>query len=320
MKKFDEPNNRLKENSALAAYGLRRLNVRQGPVSSCTLRSYQGTENPATRARPQNGKILDSWYSTGDSAGATYFWNPDDVKRAKNDINSPRNIGNSGNFGTNTVASGSLTSGSMSYNSAGIPTQQKPQKIIPSGYAPNRFPVSVSYTARPCWPKTYSYVNSSYSASSTSGTPPVKINGAATASPSTSAFSPSSATTECIIFPKPVLSSTSNGTSILSSPNSIPRRFENGTTTAEVITQNHVKSRGIGLKNGFFRRKLSISKRNGCKESTTLPRKISRQQQTSGMPDRKANDFGSSSKREAPLIWSVPANKDGLFLFSGVSW
>ncbi|VDN39996.1 unnamed protein product [Gongylonema pulchrum] len=357
MKKFDEPNNRLKEDPTLAAYGLRRLHIRQMPTSSGTssARTYQNSDvSAAARSRRQNGKILDSWCSAADNAGATYFWNPDDAAalRAKNDINSPRNLSSSGGFGTTGGVGGggggggsNLTSGHLPYNHhPAVATQQRVQKIVPSGYAPNRFPVSVSYTARPCWPKTYTFATPPTSPSYSSSTLPAAnrvTNGAGgpLVVPSTSTFNnPSSSNghaAERIIYPKSSCpSATTSNSGSASSP--LPRRFENDnvahTQALPSASLRNEKSHRIGrLGHGFFRRKLPITKCNGIKEgrgggegrrsgnnggdSSTFPMPQSK----SATTDTRSNsDFDDSRKQ--PVFWSASKNKNGWsFLFSFVS-
>uniref|UniRef100_A0A0R3RIA8 Uncharacterized protein n=1 Tax=Elaeophora elaphi TaxID=1147741 RepID=A0A0R3RIA8_9BILA len=206
MKKSDESNNRSQEDSSTAVHGLRRFNLRQETSlsSNNTLRNCKGIEvSGNSRTMYQNGKIVDSWRSDEDDLDATYFWNHDDMERTKNDISLLRSVITSSYAGVEFDGSVNSSKGNHSRPDKG--TAQRLQKIVPCGYAPNRFPVTVTCTPRPCWPKTC-YGNPAYTFSGTITSPSTKIIPGSSSSrtqptPSTSGFDTSSAN-EQIIYPK----------------------------------------------------------------------------------------------------------------------
>ncbi|KAL3998471.1 dullard-like phosphatase domain protein [Acanthocheilonema viteae] len=247
MEKNDESNIRSQEDSSVAVHGLRRFNIRQGaPLSSSsTLRNCKGIEVPSSsRSMYQNGKILDSWHSAED-VGATCFWNHDDIEWTKNDISLLRSVITSSYAG---VEPGSnMNSSEANHSNADGGASQRLQKIVPCGYAPNRFPLTVASTPRPCWPK-ICYGNSAYTFSGTVTLPSTRIvpdsQPMTQSTPSASSLSASSVN-EQIIYPK--LSFASDGGSGKKSQTlmaGLLRRFENEAKNVRNKSSKSASSRG----------------------------------------------------------------------------
>lgn len=320
MKKSDESNSRSQEDSSLIVHGLRRFNIRQGTSlsSSNVLRNCKGIEVSGT-ARPlyQNGKILDSWHSAEDDVGATYFWNHDDMERTKNDISLLRSVITSNYTG---VAPGSsMNSSEANHNRADGATSQRLQKIVPCGYAPNRFPVTVTPTPRSCWPKTC-YGNPTYTFSGTIAIPSTRIipdsSSVTQPVPSTSGFGTSSAN-EQIVYPKsPSISDSGPGDRSQTLLVGLLRRFENGTNTSDILKTGRKKfSSKIDLRSESFCQKLSFPKHSAVKECTSAD---GRKPQLETVDKKGGAVEGGDGRRDALLIWSLSKDKgDYLFLDFG---
>ncbi|EJW84637.1 hypothetical protein WUBG_04450 [Wuchereria bancrofti] len=307
MKKSDGRNGRSLEDSSLAVHGLRRLNVRQGTSlsSSNVLRNCKAIEVSGTsKSLYQNSKILNSWYSAEDNMSATCFWNHDDMERTKNDISLLRNVITSSCAG---MASGS----SMNLNEANHSrvegaTSQGLQKIVPCGYAPNRFPVTVTSTPCSCWPKTC-YENPSYTSSGAVSLPSVRIIPGPPSMvqpvPSTCGFGTSSAN-EQIIHSKSTLASDGGpGDSSQTLLVGLLRRFENGT---EMGRKNFTK---INLASEFSCQK-SFPKHNAVKGCTNADGRVS---QLKTLDKKGYVVEGANNKRDTLFIWSLSNDKGDFF-------
>ncbi|VDK65057.1 unnamed protein product [Onchocerca ochengi] len=309
MKKSDESNNRSQEDSSSAVHGLRRFNMRQGTSlsGSNVLNNGQGIEVPSSsRSTYQNGKILDSWHNAKDNASATYFWNQDDMERTKNDISLLRNVITS-NYSS--VAPGnSMNSSEENYNRADGATSQGLQKIVPCGYAPNRFPVTIIPAPRPCWPKTF-YGNPAHTFSGTVTLPSTRIISASSSMtqpiPSTSGFNSLSAN-EQIIYPKSPSASDSNpGGRSQMLLIGLLRRFETGTSTPDILEAEHKKFGKNDSGSEFFCRKLSFPKHNSVKECAD-----GRHPQLGTFDKRGGAVENVNDKHNARLIWSLSKDKE----------
>ncbi|VDP17863.1 unnamed protein product [Onchocerca flexuosa] len=309
MKKSDESNSRPQEDSSLAVYGLRRFNMRQGisPSSSNVLNNGQEIEVPSSsRSMYQNGKILDSWHNAKDNASATYFYNHDDMERTKNDISLLRNVITS-NYSS--VAPGnSMNSSEANYNRADGATSQGLQKIVPCGYAPNRFPITITPTPRPCWPKTF-YGNPAHAFSGTVTLPSTRIISASSSVtqpiPSTSGFNPLSAN-EQIVYPKsPSASDSNSGGRSQTLLIGLLRRFETGTNTPDILETERKKFSKNDSGSEFFCRKLSFPKHNsvkGCADG--------KHPQLGAFDKKESAVENANDKHNARLIWSLSKDKE----------
>ncbi|KAM3720409.1 Carboxy-terminal domain RNA polymerase II polypeptide A small phosphatase [Dirofilaria immitis] len=306
MKKSDESNSRLQEDSSLAVHGLRRFNIRQGvPLSSRNiLNNCQGIEMSNTsRSIYQNGKILDSWHNE-DDASAANFWNHDDMEKTKNDVSLLRNVITNSYM---SVAPGSnVNLNEANYARTDGATSQELQKIVPCGYAPNRFPVNVTPAPGSCWPKTC-YGNSAHTFSNAVVLPSTRIISASSSTqpiPSTSGFNPSS-TNEQIIYSKSPLA---NDIGPSSKPQTLLigllRRFENGFSTPGILETERKKLNKVNLGSEFFWGKLSFPKHNsvnGCAD---------RLSQLEILDKKGSNVEDANNKRDTRLIWSVSKDKE----------
>ncbi|OZC12609.1 hypothetical protein X798_00240 [Onchocerca flexuosa] len=316
MKKSDESNSRPQEDSSLAVYGLRRFNMRQGisPSSSNVLNNGQEIEVPSSsRSMYQNGKILDSWHNAKDNASATYFYNHDDMERTKNDISLLRNVITS-NY-PNVAPGNSMNSSEANYNRADGATSQGLQKIVPCGYAPNRFPITITPTPRPCWPKTF-YGNPAHAFSGTVTLPSTRIISASSSVtqpiPSTSGFNPLSAN-EQIVYPKsPSASDSNSGGRSQTLLIGLLRRFETGTNTPDILETERKKFSKNDSGSEFFCRKLSFPKHNsvkGCADG--------KHPQLGAFDKKESAVENANDKHNARLIWSLSKDK-GDYLFFGL--
>ncbi|KAK6106209.1 dullard-like phosphatase domain protein [Brugia pahangi] len=305
MKKSDERNSQSLEGSSLAVHGLRRLNVRQGASlsSSNVLRNCKGIEVlDASKSLYRKSKILNSWYSAEDNMSATCFWNHDDMERTKNDISLLGNVITSTCTG---VASGSnMNLNEVNHSRVEGATSQGLQKIVPCGYAPNRFPVTVTSTPRSCWPKTC-YENPSYTSSGAVSLPSLRLiprpPSIMQPVPSTSDFGISSAN-EQIIHSKSMLASDSSpGDRSQTLLVGLLRRFENGTG---IRYKNFTK---INLADEFSCQKLSFPKHSAAKECTNVDGGVS---QLKTLDKEGYVVEGANSKHDALFIWSLSNDKE----------
>lgn len=225
MKKSDESNSRLQEDSSVAVHGLRRFNMRQETPL---------TNSNVSRSMYQNDNILDSWHNA-DEVGATYFWNHDDMERTKNDISLLRGVITNSYAGVE--PGDSMSSAEANHRRVSGGASQQLQKIVPCGYAPNRFPVTVTSTSRPCWPKTC-YGNSAYTFSGTITLPSAIIPGSLSVTqpaPSTSYFGISSVNEQIVCPKSPSASNASSDKKSQTLLTSLLRQFENGTNTSRIL-------------------------------------------------------------------------------------
>lgn len=236
MKKSDGSNSRSQEDSSVAVHGLRRFNLQQGMSlsSSNATRNCKGIEVSATsRSMYQNSRIR---YSPEDDVDATYFWNHDDVKWTENNTSLLRSATTS-NYAA-VEPSSSMSSTEVNHSRADESAPKRLQKIIPCGYTPNRFPVTVTSAPHSCWPKTY-HETLPYTFSGTITLPSTRIvpdsQSMAEPAPSTSNCGTSSVN-EQIIYQK---SSSSLGANPKEKSQTLLvglfRRLENGTNTSGVL-------------------------------------------------------------------------------------
>lgn len=195
-KSYDDSLNRSREDSpTLAAYGLRRVNVRGTPTTFIPniQRGPQGAYLERGTLR-QNGNSVDSWHSSNDDSNKTgkpYYWGSDTKSEPIT------NRSNDSSYSTSNLMYTSVSS---------TPPSPRHQKIVPSGYAPHRFPVSISYTARPKWPATYNYTPS-FTAPNTMSLPSTRVTSGLPQKPATSAYS-----TERNAYAKKIASSSGSST------------------------------------------------------------------------------------------------------------
>uniref|UniRef100_A0A915Q5J5 DUF4005 domain-containing protein n=1 Tax=Setaria digitata TaxID=48799 RepID=A0A915Q5J5_9BILA len=293
MKKSDESNNRLQEDSSVTVHGLRRFNKRQGTVgsNSSIIRNCQGIET-----LNRSGKVLDSWHSAEKDEEATYFWNSDDMGRTKNNNSFLRSI-ISNNY--TSVAQGNCMNSSEAKHSCTTgPISQRMQKIIPCGYAPNRFPVTVTTVPRECWPKTCC-ANPFYAFSGTNTLPSARISSSSPSAiqplPSTSSFNPLSASEQTVYL------TSDDGCKSQTLPVGLLRRFENDASVRGVLGMEREKFSKFHLGSEIFHRKLSFSKRNGGRECTSGN---GRQLHEGALDKKKEAVEDVKKKRGAFLIWS----------------
>uniref|UniRef100_A0A0M3I273 Transcription factor Sp9 n=1 Tax=Ascaris lumbricoides TaxID=6252 RepID=A0A0M3I273_ASCLU len=117
---------RLKESPILATHGFRRLDsksLRMG-TSVCGLPLSQ-QHHLSNAAKP-----LETWQRLENTSGLMYYW-------------SPQNSNSSTNKNSD-VSSHALSSSRNAYFANGTPAGTH-LKVMPTGYAPNRFPLSTSY-------------------------------------------------------------------------------------------------------------------------------------------------------------------------------
>uniref|UniRef100_A0A1I7VYF3 Uncharacterized protein n=1 Tax=Loa loa TaxID=7209 RepID=A0A1I7VYF3_LOALO len=306
MKKTDESNNQSQEGSSLVIHGLRRFSVRQGTSNNSL--NCKGIEVSGTsKSLYQNGEVLDSWHNAEDDVSATPFWNHDDMERTRNDISLLKSVVT--NSYTGMTPGSSMNSSEVNHSRADGTTSQRLQKFVPCGYAPNRFPVTLTSIPRSCWPKTC-YGDPAHTFSGTITLPSTRIVPASSSTtqsvPSTSGLGTLSAN-EQIIYPKSP--STSNSGPRNKSQTllvGLLRRINNGTSTSSVLEAEHKKISKIDLGSEFFYRKLSFPKYSAVKECTSADSRKSQKEKL----DKKGAVEGANSRRDTLLIWSVSKDKE----------
>ncbi|CAG9538030.1 unnamed protein product [Cercopithifilaria johnstoni] len=269
MKKSDELNSQSQENSSIAVHGLRRFNIRQRTTlsSSSTLGNCKDIEVSGTsRSMNQDGQILNSLHTTENDVGATYFRNHDDIEWTKNDISVLKSVIKSSYIGVEPGSSADSIETNHSRADGG--TSQRLQKIVPCGYAPNRFPVTVTSTPQ-FWPKTC-YGNPAYAFSNTINLPSTRIilgsSSMTQTALSTSSFGISSANEQIDYSKSPSASDASPGEKPQTLLIGLLRRFENGMNTSRVLQMECKKFSKVDLGNEFFSRKLSFPRHSAVKE------------------------------------------------------
>ncbi|VDM24592.1 unnamed protein product [Toxocara canis] len=143
---------RLKESPVLTTHGFRRLNGKS-LVSGTPVR---GISPISQQASPLNNaaKSLDTWQRIEDASGVTYYWNPQSS--------------NVSPFTSSDMSSRALSSSSRNACFSNGSVAGAHPKVAPTGYAPNRFPLSTSYNSDLSSEGCSSRLSSCYSLSSAS--------------------------------------------------------------------------------------------------------------------------------------------------------
>lgn len=222
MKKSNEFSRRLRDVSSLFNRRQRTL-----PSSINILRDCKVIEvSDASKSLYQNDKILDSW---NNAESRVSFYNYVERERRKNDISLNRNIVKNGYI--DMASDSSTTSCKVSHIRSVGSTPQRLQKIILSGYAPHRFPVTSTSAPHSCWPKSC-YGNSTYFfISGTINLPSTIPDSSSVEQPvlSISDFRALSANEEQTDYPNMLVSGRNPGNRSQSFMVRLLRRFGNGT-------------------------------------------------------------------------------------------